>query len=122
MPDPTLPATEIVIVELKMDHGTLYAIPDAGHVRACDGDTLEFRADFPFKVEFTRLTGTSAPPEDGQAAPTGNGPKHSLSRTLDAAVDGAAPAYKYTIKVGGGASGVKVLDPIIIVDKKPGGH
>jgi hypothetical protein len=119
MPDPS-PPNPSVEVRLNFASGTLYATPNAGNVRLVCGSTLTFVADFPFSVEFSTVTGSSPPPgsqnscdTSGQSTVTVTVPDTS---GLPSAT--AAPTFKYTIKGSGKAAG-KVLDPIIIVDKKP---
>jgi hypothetical protein len=105
------------VVNLKLDGSTLYAVPNAGHVRRPDGSKIQFEADFPFSVEFTQLTGAPVPPE---VCGSGNSVIVTLPTVPSEPTNSEAPSYKYTIKGGpGGAAAGKVLDPIIIVDKKP---
>ena len=107
--------------EVILLRGTLFIVPDAGHVRLPEGAPLTFTAKFPFRVEFAQLLGDPAPIAD-QVSRSGTGPGYSVTVTLPAC-GASPPSYKYTIKGDGEAAG-KVLDPIIIVDRKPGsgGH
>jgi hypothetical protein len=106
-----------VIVTLRVVDGTLYAVPNAGHVRGPCGSKIQFNAAFPFSVEFTQLTGAPVAPE---VCESGNSFIVTLPTVPLEPTDSEAPSYKYTIKGGpGGAAAGKVLDPIIIVDKKP---
>ena len=116
MPDPTQASSGPQFVELRYQAGTLFAVPNAGHVRVADDQSVTWSADFPFTVEFTALT-SSSPALKDRPADTLEG---QYSLTLDLAAvppNTVPPAYKYTVKGGGTAAG-KVLDPIIIVDKK----
>ncbi len=103
-------------IEVRLQSGTLFVIPDAGHVRQLAGTPLTITADFPFRVEFAQLTGEPAPLPD-QVACGGAGPGYSVTFNLPTG-SGEPPSYKYSIKGDGDAAG-KVLDPIIIVDRKP---
>jgi len=115
MPDPTSTPNG-PLVELMLQAGTLFAVPDAGHVRVYDNQSITWTAEFPFTVEFTPLTSASPPVADQPACALGG--KYSFTLNLAALPPSAtAPAYKYTIKGGGKAAG-KVLDPIIIVDRR----
>jgi hypothetical protein len=111
MPDP-------VIVELNFAHGTLWATSDSGNLRAYHGTQVTWVADFPFRIESANLTG-SKPGPNGSAKPASG--RFAFPFTLDAggpvSASDVAPSYKYTIKGDGDASG-KVLDPIIIVDRR----
>ena len=117
MPDPN------PTVRLKLDSGTLYATPNAGHLRVPGQSAVTITANFPFTVEVAALTGSSVVPSGGDSC---SGPAGGQSFTLqlpavsDTPSSPPAPSFKYTIKgrPEGEAAG-KVLDPIIIVDKKP---
>jgi hypothetical protein len=109
-------------VHLKLDSGTLYATPNAGHVRAAADTVVTFTANFPFTVEVSALIGTGELPCGGDSS-TGSAGGQSFTLQLPEVSDAPgtqAPSFKYTIKgrPEGEAAG-KVLDPIIIVDKKP---
>ena len=107
-------------VRLKLDTGTLYATPNAGHLRAPGLTVVTFTANFPFTVEFAPLTDTTTAPAGGDSCGSAGGQTFTLQ--LPDVPDGSdpPPSFKYTIKgrPEGEAAG-KVLDPIIIVDKKP---
>jgi hypothetical protein len=115
-----MPIATTTLITLRLNAGTLYATPNAGHVRATEGTVLTWTANFPFTVEFAALTGNfnlSASAAPCSSVPSG----HSYSLTLPIVADDTdPPSYKYTIKgdATGEAAG-KVLDPIIIVDKRP---
>ncbi|HEY1491327.1 MAG TPA: hypothetical protein VGF35_01765 [Steroidobacteraceae bacterium] len=120
MPDPSTSAT---VVRLKLDTGTLYATPNGGHVRVLNKTDVTITANFPFTVEVAALTGNGALPSGaGNSCP---GPSGAQTVTLtmpdlsDTPTAPAAPSFKYTVKgrPEGEAAG-KVLDPIIIVDKR----
>jgi hypothetical protein len=97
-------------IKIQIRNGTILCTPADGHVRARQGTALEWVSkDEEFTLSFTLLGGGSAwpfnEPQKG-AFPT----KHFRGMLKD--VDGDAPAYKYTVRMGS-----KLLDPIIIVDK-----
>jgi hypothetical protein len=106
-------------IYLKLDSGTLFATPNAGHVRARQGTAVALTAGFPFTVEISALTGSGPAPSVGDCCSTAGG--YSVTVSLPTLPDvpdpPAAPSYKYTIKGDGEAAG-KVLDPIIIVDRR----
>ena len=105
---------------MNLQSGTLFATPDAGHARRQAGTRFTITANFPFRVEFAQLTGSTPAPLPDQVACSGAGPGYSVSVDLPDVADGSEhPSYKYTIKGDGEAAG-RVLDPIIIVDRKPG--
>jgi hypothetical protein len=119
---PDLNPNSTQTVRLKLDCGTLYATPDAGHLRVAGGTAVTFTASFPFTVEVTALTGTPALPAGGDSC-TGTAGGQAFTLQLPEVAESPsaprAPAFKYTIRgrANGEAAG-KVLDPIIIVDKK----
>ncbi len=113
-------------VRLKLDSGTLYATPNAGHLRVAGHTAVTFTANFPFTVEVTALTGTGVVPCGGDSSTGAAGGQSFILQLPDVSNEpGApeAPSFKYSIKgrPEGEAAG-KVLDPIIIVDKKPQPH
>ena len=117
MPDPN------PTVRLKLDSGTLYATPNAGHLRVPGQSAVTITANFPFTVEVAALTGSSVVPSGGDscAGPAGG---QSFTLQLPAVSDTPSspppPPSSTPSRAGleGEAAG-KVLDPIIIVDKKP---
>src|SRR5437764_1458335 len=111
MPVPSSVAT----ITMHLSEGTLYATPNGGHARALEGTSVRWAANFPFRIEFSTLTGGAAPSEGASCG--GSGPGYEFVLTLPAVADGEdAPAFKYTIHGDGEARG-RVLDPIVIVDK-----
>ncbi|HEY2808838.1 MAG TPA: hypothetical protein VGI91_08590 [Steroidobacteraceae bacterium] len=120
MPDPSTSAT---VVRLKLDAGTLYATPNGGHVRVLRNTEVTFTANFPFTVEVSALTGNGALPSGAGASCPGPSGTQTVKLTMpdcsETPTSTPAPSFKYTVKGGpeGEAAG-KVLDPIIIVDKR----
>jgi hypothetical protein len=108
--------TVTTTVTLHVNSRTLFATPNSGHVRAPGTSTLRWEADFPFSIDFAALTGGAAP---------AGGPARSCDTAgfaFELMLADENSSYKYTIRGGasGEASGL-VLDPIIIIDKRPGG-
>jgi hypothetical protein len=99
-------------IHIHLKNGALSCTPNDGHVRARHGSVLEWVSqDEEFTLSFQLLGGGSAWPFQGEAPrqPT----RHfRAALQLLGADAGDAPAYKYSVTVGG-----KVLDPIVIVDK-----
>lgn len=97
-------------INIQIRNGTILCTPNDGHARARQRTALEWVSkDEEFTLSFALLGGGSAwpfnEPEQGAF------PSKHFKGTLKG-VSGDAPAYKYTVRVGG-----KLLDPIIIVDK-----
>lgn len=108
--------TATTTVSLHVNSRTLFATPNSGHVRAPGTSTIRWEADFPFSIDFAALTGGIAP---------GGGSAHACDTAgfaFELVLADENSAYKYTIKgnASGEASGLE-LDPIIIIDKRPGG-
>ena len=101
-------------INLHVNSRTLFATPNSGHARALGTSTLRWEAGFPFSIEFATLIGGVAP---------GGGPAPSCDSgfAFELTLPDENSSYKYTIKgnASGEASGL-VLDPIIIIDKRPG--
>jgi hypothetical protein len=99
-------------INIHLKNGAISCTPNDGHVRARHGSVLEWvSAGEEFTLSFQLLGGGSAWPFQGPAPqqPT----RHFKAALLPLGADTAeAPAYKYSVTVGG-----KVLDPIVIVDK-----
>ena len=97
-------------INIQIRNGTIVCTPNDGHVRAPHRTALEWVGkEEEVTLSFVLLGGGSAWPfNESQhgAFPT----KHFRGTLKD--VSGDAPAYKYTVRMGG-----KLLDPIIIVDK-----
>ncbi len=108
-------------VHLELKAGTLYAIPNGGHLRVLGSTVVTITASFPFTVEVAPLTDTTTAPDGGDSCSgAGGGQTFPLHLPDVPYGDDPPPSFKYTIKgrPEGEAAG-KVLDPIIIVDKKP---
>jgi hypothetical protein len=107
-------------ITLHFDDGTLFATPNGGNARALEGTSIVWTADFAFTIEFATLTGGVSPPGAQSSGCSSSGGKNQVTLPLAAPAGGDAPSFKYTVKAGAGAD-ARVLDPIIIIDKRPGG-
>lgn len=98
-------------VTISIQGGTISCTPDGGNVRAQQLTQLKWECDEDFTLTFGLLDGKNTPAWPFQQPPAGK--QKPFVGTLKGVAPGAqAPAYKYTITIGG-----QQLDPIIIVDK-----
>jgi len=97
-------------IQINVKSGTITCSPSV--VRALQNSTVAWKSNEEFTLTFQALDGTGPVPWPF-VGPEPSWPRSSFQGNLNAIAAGAqAPAYKYTVMVGG-----KALDPIIIVDK-----
>ena len=98
-------------IRIHVTAGAITCTPNGGHLRVPQGSELEWvSGDEQFTLTFQGLTGGGNWPFDGPGPTQPCTHFKARLRSLDPGEP--APAYKYSVAVGG-----KVLDPIVIVDK-----